>query len=254
MATSTIIGYRKDEFDDNKGIRNKGNEISVSKNDSTIETIYTNFVKRSEEVLDDYFKSLSRVPMHYTFIMQLEEITVEYKNKYYMLGSVCQFEDTVDNRIKMQTKYLEVRDTPKEAIPIEYVELSLCNSTLKFDKIVVNTVDNTLILDMCTVTMEQQNRILELIDKKAESVNTMIDTLRMDSLYELNRLREEINGSVENKEERDVYNENINTINILIQKKVIQHKEYIHTNALYYKTEFLNTRYTLYDLDILSLD
>ena len=57
-----------------------------------------------------------------------------------------------------------------------------------------------------------------------------------------------------NEEERDVYNENIDKINILIQKKVIQHKEYIHTNALYYKTEFLNTKYTLYDLDILSLD
>ena len=254
MATSTIIEYRKDEFNDNKGIRNKGNEISISRNDSIIENVYTNFIKRSEEVLDDYFNSLLRVPMHYTFIMQLEEITVEYKNKYYMLGSICQFEDTVDNRIKMQTKYLEVRDTPKEPIPIEYVELSLCNSTLKFDKIVVNTVDDTLILDMCIVTMEQQNRILELIDKKAENVNTIIDTLRMDSLYELNRLREEINNSVENEEERDVYNENIDKINILIQKKVIQHKEYIHTNALYYKTEFLNTKYTLYDLDILSLD
>lgn len=254
MTTATIIEYRKDEFNDNKIIRSKGNEISISKNDSIIENIYTNFIKRCEGVLDDYFKSLLRVPMHYTFIIQLEELTVEYNKEYYGLGSICQFEDTEENRIKMRTRYLGVRDTPKYSIPIEHVELSLCNSTLKFDKIVVNTVDDTLILDMCIVTMEQQNRILELIDKKAENVNTIIDTLRMDSLNELNRLREGINDSVENEEERDVYNENIDKINILIQKKVIQYKEYIHTNALYYKTEFLNTKYTLYDLDILSLD
>jgi len=254
MATIEIIENEKVESLENNKYDIKEDISEKSIFDTTLENVYNNFVTKSEGILDEYFKSLSRVPMHYTFIIQLEELTVEYNKEYYGLGSICQFEDTEENRIKMRTRYLGVRDTPKYSIPIEHVELSLCNSTLKFDKIVVNTVDDTLILDMCIVTMEQQNRILELIDKKAENVNTIIDTLRMDSLNELNRLREGINNSVENEEERDVYNENIDKINILIQKKVIQYKEYIHTNALYYKTEFLNTKYTLYDLDILSLD
>ena len=212
------------------------------------------FLQKNEKVLNDYFQSLLRIPMYYSYVIQLEELEVEYRKEHYGLGSICQFEDTINNRIIMRTKYLGVSNTPKEAIPIECVEQSIINSTLKYNKVTVNSIDNILLLDMCIVSNDQQKRIIDLITNKVNDTDIILDILRVDTINELNSIQDTIIDSTLTEEEKEERIENINKINEFVQKKVIYYKEYIHKNALYYKTEFLNTQYTLLDLDILSLD
>lgn len=231
----------------NEKIRIIGNEERGIK-------VYEEFLQRNEKVINEYFQALLRIPMYYSYVIQLEELEVEYRKKYYGLGSICQFEDTINNRIRIRTKYLGVSNTPKEAIPIEYVEQSIINSTLKYNKITVNNIDNILFLDMCIVSSDKQKRIIDLITEKVNVTDIILDILRVDTINELDSIQDEIIDSTLSEEEKEERIENINKINEFIQKKEIYYKEYIHKNALHYKTEFLNTRYTLSDLDILSLD